>query len=40
VTYYASLERYFQGEYIAIRIMGNGLLVVEKFWKQVDAYGP
>src|SRR5260221_10422271 len=34
-SYYTSLERYFQGEYNAVGIMGNGSGLTEKFRKPV-----
>src|SRR5258707_3894344 len=34
-SYYASLERHFQGEYSAIGIVGNGSELTEKFRKSV-----
>src|SRR5258707_10388046 len=34
-SYYTSLERYFQGEYSAVGIVGNGSELTEKFRKPV-----
>ena len=35
-----SLERCFQGDHNAVGIVRNGSVVMEKFQKQVDKYGP